>query len=352
MSELANHYRQRTIALLAMQYDPQGAEALFAYAEAADRTFLADYVQHHAAEASAAQPVSYLQQLASLRVAEDVVLLSEIHPAWLNNVLEREAPRVVALVMRCLPARHVRYLMDHLPRAVTAQLPCLLDTFAVAPEMLHFVRRRFEARFVPVRPTPPPSAMTFADLVHLRGEELETLLHDLGIDELALAFHDLDRMAMHVVLNRLAFVDAKQLKERLEQLAGVDSLLLRDAQQSLFAIGIASSAAAVLQEIGVHALARAFAHMSTDAVCVLRQKLAPRLGYLFSRCCAMAGKQVHTAVVSLRRARVLARVEVLSIRGAIDPKWKHGHPGPGSVPIGDAVSHHNALGFSRTMVTS
>lgn len=334
MEELANHYRERTVALLATMHDPSLLVPLATYGPPAE---VANFARHWEAVAAlplAARQTACREHLAGLRVAEDVVLIGEVHPAWLTQVLEHESPLVVGLVLRYLPSRHVRYLMAHLPERLKRALPNLLETFAVAPVIFRLVRRMFEAHFVPMRPAQTIVHFHIPDLIHLSADELDTLLHDAGIHELALAFHTMERQALHLVFNRMQFRDAKALKERIQSFRNIHPGLERDAKQTIFEIGIdVGGSEAMLREIGVHGVAKAIGPNDMRMIETLRQKLPPRLGYLLSRLGDHYQARTHPAIRSLRQTLLLQRIAALSSAGELDARWKHCIPG---VPVSGA----------------
>lgn len=324
MSGLANHYRERTVALLATLHDPSLLAQLATYGPSVE---MADFGRHWeslAALSPSARHTACREHLAGLRVAEDVVLIGEVHPAWLAQVLEHESPLVVGLLLRYLPSRHVRYLMEHLPERLKRALPNLLETFAVSPAVFQLVRRIFEAHFVPMRPAQTITTFHFSDLVHLGTDELEVLLRDAGIHELALAFYTMDRQALQIVFNRMQFRDAKALKERIQSLADLHAGLERDAKYTIFEIGIdVGGSEAMLREIGVHGVAKAVGPDEARMVGTLRQKLPPRLGYLLSRLVDHYRARTHPTIRSVRQALLLQRIATLSAAGELDARWKH-----------------------------
>lgn len=321
MSGVANHYRERAMATVAAYYDAAGGERLAAYLPAAEAEAFTKRVAELRSTPVAIGRRQCAEALEGLRVAEDLVLLCEVHPAWMIQILEKESPLVAGILLRSLPARHVRYLVEQLPPQMRERLPTLIDTFAVAPALLQLVRRTFEHHFVPMRPTPPLDRFVFPDLAVLRAEELEALLHDLGIQELALAFRDMDRRGVQIVLNRLQFADAKALKERIEG-AAPDPVLERDAKYTLFDIAVATAEVqGVLQEIGVHGVAKALAPADGVLAQTLRQKLVPRLGYLLQRCFDTYAPRNHPQIAARRRALILERVAALAGRGTVDQRW-------------------------------
>lgn len=346
MEALANHYRERTVALLAMLYDPSRAASICSYCLPEEADGLAGRIKSLADIEIGERKNVLREKLDGMRVAEDVVLLGEVHPAWFTQVLEKESPRIVGLLLRYLPSKHVRYLMEHLPAELRGRLPSIVDTFGVSPAILKLVRCFFEAHFVPIRPLKPVESFGFHDIVNLRADELEALVHDLGIQELAHAFRDLDRRAIQVVLNRLQFRDAKALKERIEGLSDGFEGIERDAKYTIFEIGVEEGGpAAVLNEVGIHCLAKALLGLQIELVEVVKQKLAPRLGYLLLRCVERYRGRTYPALTAQRRKMILDRLRALSSSGLLDPQWKH-------LLLETAKSHAGGMAVTATQIVS
>src|SRR3989344_1575997 len=89
--------------------------------------------------------------LKTVRLQQDLSSITEIHPAWLVEPLKNESPRVVGVILRHIPSKHVRYILEHLPARTVAQMPKLIESFYVPKEILNLIRRRFERHFLPMR---------------------------------------------------------------------------------------------------------------------------------------------------------------------------------------------------------
>lgn len=319
MEGLANHYRERAVACLMLR---DARTALVAYAPQGEveglRARLADFAAIPEAERAAA----VAEHLAGIRTAEEVVMLCEIHPSWLVDILVRESPRVIGIVLRFLPSRHARYVMQHLPAPLRAQLPHVVDAFGVSDPVLRIVRHYFESHFIPVRPAQQCEQLDFSRLDALHLDDIALVIHDLGIDEMALAFRAVARSALRVVLNRLPFADAKALTERIAHLHHVDPLLEREARYAILELSFEHTGAdMVLREIGIQALAKAIQPSQLPMVGVLKQKLAPRLAYLLQRDIDTFVPSQHPQVVPLRQQRILVRIATLAQRGVINQAW-------------------------------
>lgn len=319
MEGLANHYRERAVACLMLR-DAQ--PALLDYAPQGEVEGLRARLADFAAIPEAERAEAVAEHLAGIRTAEEVVMLCEVHPSWLVDILVRESPRVIGIVLRFLPSRHARYVMQHLPAPLRAQLPHVVDAFGVSDPVLRIVRHYFESHFIPVRPAQHCEQLDFATLQVLSLDDVDRVIHDVGIDEMALAFRAVARSALRVVLNRLPFADAKALTERIASLQQVDPLLEREARFAILELSFEQTGAdMVLREIGIQALAKAIQPAQLPMVGILKQKLAPRLAYLLQRDIDTFVPAQHPQLVPLRQQRILTRIARLSQRGLIDQAW-------------------------------
>lgn len=324
MEILENHFRERALALLIVR--AAGASTpdarLTDYGPAAEAEAIAARVAVLAAATPDERAEAVVDQLAGLRAAESVVLMSEIHPGWLTDILAQESPRVVGLLLRYLPSQHARAVLEQLPPGLRNRLPHIVDAFAVSDTIQRIVRRRFESRFLPVRPRTTLDQFTFATLDALSIQEWQVLLHDLGIHEMALALGTLNRAAVRVIFNRLDFADAKALHARLAAVQSADPRLARDARYCLLELSLeASTPSQLLREIGIQALARALALHDLPMLARIKQKLPPAQACLLGRDADMALPNAHAQLTGLRQREILLRIGVLSREGLIDARY-------------------------------
>ncbi len=222
--------------------------------------------------------------LQALAAGDDFFGLPEIHPGWLLALLKEESPRVIGVVLRHLPSKQVRFLLEHLPKRLTMKLPNLIEAFYVPTELLGVVRRRLEKHFVSFRNARQTTPSDFEQIYNLKLEELEALFYDLGLSELALSLIDSARPMLKVVLNRFAICDAKQILKRVKQFQEEAGWFLKDARYSVFQVGQEEiGPSRFLSELGLVSVAKSLRPEDETSFLVLRQKMAPEKAHLFKR---------------------------------------------------------------------
>lgn len=334
MNGMGNHYRERMVATLMARH---GGETLYQYAPLAEEAALQDRIVALQGMPDSERTAAIDEQLQTLRTAEEVVLLGEIHPSWLVDSLLHESPRVIGLILRFLPSRHTRYVLEHLPAALREQLPNVVDAFAVSDVVLKIIRHRFESRFVPTRPAGQVEELSIQTLHGLNLVELELLIRDLGIDELAMAFAHMNTAALRMLLNRLPFAEAKALKSRVAELRGLDQRQEQEARYTVLEVPLErKDPEGLISEVGILSLAKAFSAQELPSLPILKQKLPPRLAYLLQRDVDTHVLAAHPEITGGRQARVLRRLGVLARQQLIDASWLERLP--------EAYRHPPALG--------
>lgn len=323
--------RLRTIAALAVLHDGPDAASLSDYLPDADRATAAKLLELYAGEADAAFAMGQLvrQMVASERFST----LAEVHPAWILERLREEPPRVIGLILRSLPSKHVRYLIKHLPPMVRARLPDMVESFAVAKPVLETIRRRFERHFLPMRISRTSGRIGFEQLYYLKGEELSELIRDAGLTELAIALADVRGKTLHAVLNRLDLKDAKRLQRRLREVGGVSAALARQARYAILEVeGQHLGPDRMLLHVGLSALAGAMEPSHDHLVRLLMQKMEPASGYLLKRLVDSRKVRFDAALAAERQELILGRVAELSREERISPEWGRLLPSDGHPP--------------------
>ncbi len=324
MEALTNHYRERTVAYLIARHagSSEAAQAMTRFGPAEEESSVGQRLQELAGLTADERDAMIAEQLAGLRAAEEVVLLGDIHPSWLLDVLVHETPRVIGLLLRFLPSRHARFILDHLPPEVKNRLPHVVDAFAVSEQILRIVRRRFERHFLPMGSMADVDQFDSQTMHALSMDDLLTCFHDLGIQEMAMAFCRVSRTALRVLLNRLQFDDAKALVAHMESLRQLHSHVEQDAKYSLLAMSLdGRDPETLIREIGVQAFAKSLLPSQLPMVALMKQKLPPALAYLLQRDAEIHIPTAVRDVVVARQRLVLVRVGALSREGRIDPKW-------------------------------
>jgi hypothetical protein len=308
------------VAALAVRRDGEAAFALLDYLSSRDRSSCEELITRFEAEPDRDLVLERL--IRQLIASERFSSLAEVHPAWILEHLKGEPPRVVGLILRSLPSTHVRFLLKELPPMLRERIPNMVESFAVDPNVLGVIRRRFEKHFLPMRVSRQVEHPGFEHLHFLKGDELSELIRELGILELAIALSGMSSKALHMIYNRLELKDAKRLKRRIDGLSGVSTELYRQARMNLLEIeGKHEGSDRMLTAVGLVALACAGGGDGNEALKLVMQKLAPADGYLLKRFMDQRGKRSVRPIAHERRDLVLKVIAEISSEGRINRQW-------------------------------
>lgn len=314
--------RQRMVALLATIEEGDKAEGLLDFVSAEDRDACKAAIDSALAIDPTEREFTLRQQARSQLSSEGWSGLAEIHPAWILEELKSESPRIIGIILRYLPSKHVRYLLEHLPPATRLAIPNIVEAFSVPQPILDVIRQRFESRFKPLHLSRSFENFEFDHLYYLRGDELEVFFRDLGLQELAMALSGISGKSLSVLLNRLSLRDAKRLQSRMRSLEDVSDTLKRQARYTVLEVeGEHLGPEHLLMEIGLAAFSRAVSKENDDLFGKLEIKLDPRISYVLKRYIdERLEKNTNTLAVE-RQNVILSRVSALAQENLIDPSW-------------------------------
>lgn len=247
--------------------------------------------------------------------AEESAALHDVHPEWLLRILERESPRVIAILLRYIPSHQSRYVVDRLPARIKDRMPHYVDAFSVPTPIVQIIRRRFEAHFESGA-TGSMADSAFARVTGLGYDDLPKFFRDLGLHEIALAFGDADARSIQILMKRLPAADARRLEERMHHLGDAPARLSRDAKFTILDIDVESVPAdQFLFEVGLRAFAKACGQNESHVIRALSLKLEPRVGeWLMAQTTRKAG---GGELGGMRQEMILTRLETLSRAGVL-----------------------------------
>lgn len=250
-----------------------------------------------------------------IAAATDAAALQDVHPEWMLKILSLETPRVIAILLRYIPSKQSRYILERLPARIKDRMPHFVDAFSVPTLVVQSMRRKFESHFSAVS-SAQAQPEGFPSIAGLSFEDLPKLIRDLGLHEIALAFTDADELSIQVLMKRLPESDARRLQDRMHHLADSPKALTRDAKFTILDIDVESVPSDVfLFEIGIRAFAKACGRAEKDLIKALSLKLEPRVGeWLLSQAARKSG---GGELGGLRQQMILNRLETLSRAGVL-----------------------------------
>lgn len=318
MNRTSNN-RLRIVAALAVLHGDR-ANDLSEYLAAEDRIVFQPIIEAYATDKNA--PSKMDQIIRQMVASEHFSSIAEIHPAWILEHLRDEPPRIVGLVLRSLPSKHVRYILEHMPPMLKAKLPNMVESFLVPGPILNTIRRRFENHFLPMRASRTVDRLGFEQLYYLKGEELEELIRDIGLTELAIALSGLAGKTLHAVFNRLNIKDAKRLQKRMRDMPKISPEFFRQARYTILETeGKRIGPERMLMRVGLGALAVAVGPEHDYLVRLLMQRLAPPDGYLFKRLIDERSMRPQPLVAVERQNLILETIVWLANEGRIGAEW-------------------------------
>jgi flagellar motor switch protein FliG len=245
--------------------------------------------------------------------------LADVHPAWILERLKLEPPRVVGIILRFLPSRHVRYLLKNLPPMLCEQIPNIVESFSVEPAVLETIRRRFESHFAPMRISRTIEELGLENLYYLKEFEIEELFKELGISEMAIALSGMGANVLKIIYNRLDVKDAKKLKAALDGMRNISPESYCEARRNFLSIdseGLGSEK--LLRSVGTAVFAGAIAREDSELLKLFSQKISPSTAYLLKRLVDENRMRANAAGVEKRKQTVLCALKKLAREGRID----------------------------------
>ncbi|HPQ80123.1 MAG TPA: FliG C-terminal domain-containing protein [bacterium] len=318
--EQAQNNRLRTVAALAVLRGGGDASDMAEHLNEAEGKRILRLMSLYSDEPDAEVKMEHLlrQMVASERFSS----IGEVHPAWVLERLREEPPRVVGIILRSLPSKHVRYLLKNLPPMLKAALPDMVESFAVARPVLETIRRRFESHFLPMRVSRAVESPGFEHLYFLKVDELCELIREIGLTELAIALSGLQGKTLHAVFNRLPLKDAKRLQRRMRETGEVSPDLFRQARYTILEVeGDHVGPDRMLMRVGIAALASAMDREHGPLVKLVMQRMEPADGYLLKRSMDERRLRFSSKLASERQGMILEAVGRLAREGRIDPSW-------------------------------
>jgi len=314
--------RQRMVATMAVIEEGDKAEGLLDFVAEAEKKSIKSVIDACLSIDPEEREFKLRQQARSQLSSEQWSGLAEIHPAWLLEHLKNESPRVIGIILRYLPSRHVRYVLEHLPPVIRFAIPNVVEAFSVPQPVLDVIKRSFEGRFRPLHLSRSVEQLGFDHLYYLKGDELETFFRDLGLQELAMALSGISGKSLNVLLNRLSLRDAKRLQSRMRSLEGVSDVLKRQARYTVLEVeGEHLGPEHLLLEIGLAAFARAVEPSNNNLFSMLEIKMDPRVSYVLKRYIDERLEKNASAIAEERQNLILSRVAALADESLIDPSW-------------------------------
>jgi len=223
------------------------------------------------------------REWAHLRPESAESLLHHADPAWISESFQGENPAVLALILKDFPKAKVGGVLKDLPKDIRKQLKNFNVAKIPAP-IRALILKHAEAQFPRVHLGAHLQDEVLKKMSDLNIRQMEELLRELGLTEMALAFSRVKGSALKAIFNRLKPEDAKEFRKRQKGSSEYNSAEHREAQLQILSLDFDKMGPEkIIQEIGLGVLSRAFEKGEQDLATFFTYKFNPRQGYLFKR---------------------------------------------------------------------
>ena len=314
--------KHQLIAALILLDEEMESSSLLETVSDAERGFLEEAIRSWSELDPKVRPSILKQFIRTARTQEEFAGIGDIHPAWLLEPLKKESPRVIGVILRHMPSKHVRYILERLPRRTVEKMPQLVEAFCVPREILSVVRHRFEKNFLPFHSSRSLKTFDFSHLYYLRNEELDLLFRELGMSELALSLSKMSKKIVRALLHRFSVSDAKGLVNKIKDYQSMDKRETAEAQYTVLElVSQELGQEKFLRELGIAALAKGFTPGSDFLYQSVKQKLDPAQAYLLKRYIDLHAQRGDLILAKKRQKWVLDHISRLSEEVRIDKIW-------------------------------
>lgn len=265
----------------------------------------------------------FIERLKKVGSSTPLKGLQQVHPGWILEKMEDESPLVLGILCRFLPGDKVKYIIEHLPPSKRKLMPKLNDSYRVPSRIAEIVREGVEKKFAYEIPEQAGSSFSLPHIGLMKADDLQTLLRDLGLEEIRKAFKDADPHVLKAFLTRFTPKVAKEIKERIEYGGKVSSEVRQEAQRHLVTLPLEKlPVERLFVEIGYSVLARALIPTDFSWAELVYQKLSPDEGYRLKRTMHETARNQSAAVAQERKNQILARISAITEKGLIRRYWK------------------------------
>lgn len=232
-------------------------------------------------------------------------LLYHADSSWVSQSFPGETAAVWAVILQDLPKSRIGGVLKDLPKETRRDLK-RVKVNQLPAAVIQLILRRAEARFPRVRRSDLEQDVVIKKLAPLGHRDLEKLLRELGISEMALAFSQINRSATRAILNRLNNADSKELRARIKKVSGKKLPEQREAQLHILELDLEKlSPEEMVQEIGFGVLSRAFGKSDRTIGEYFVHRFPPKQGYVLRRYLDENAQQNTDARITRTRERIL-----------------------------------------------
>ncbi|MCP5463558.1 MAG: hypothetical protein H7A33_00875 [Deltaproteobacteria bacterium] len=194
--------RDKAFFLLVLKDHPQNAVQYFSYLNTQLKSQLQKLYDQIASLSHENIKAVAHSELMRLVKRQSQTYLNDVHDDWLVEILLKESPAMVAIVLRYLPVDRAKRILDRLPPEVSSKMPKMKKTFSVSPILLLMLQQRFENLFAVDRVYRKGETLEMNHLPLLGQRKVQQVFLNLGYRELSLGLRTLPEGTRSIMLKR------------------------------------------------------------------------------------------------------------------------------------------------------
>lgn len=254
-------------------------------------------------------------QWKGLRKGDRESLLYHADPAWISETFRGESPAILAILLKDLGKAKIGGVLKDLSKEARKSLK-EVQVKKIPKPIQQLIKKQGEACFPQVCLRALGEDEVLKKMSEVGLTELNRILRELGIGEMALALSRVSRSAVRAILNRLKTQDAKELRKRIKNGIQASSKEQREAQLHILSLDFEKlDPEEIIHEIGFGVLSRAFDKADSDLSTYFVYKFTPRQGYLLKRLIAQNSEDNSPEKVRRFRERILDAITRVQSEG-------------------------------------
>ena len=138
----------------------------------------------------------FIRELRQLVKFRPLVGLEGVDPTWLVAGFQGESPRTIAVTLMHMPSSVTNQIVSRLPKEVQEAMPSRRELSQLPMDILKRVRRQFHDKFATMPVGEDKQDFGFDDILILQGQELVSLVRQMGVQEMACQLSSTGRRAL------------------------------------------------------------------------------------------------------------------------------------------------------------
>lgn len=314
---------QAVLLNLALVLEGENAPSVLQFMPEADYQALSPYIEKILAYSERDRHFPLLDEIHKLSHKKVYYGIDEMEGSWILHYLKDEKPAVIALILKHLPADKVYQILTRMEPVLRERLPDADALDRVPDDLVEIVRLGFEEKLVGFTPPTQFRSLEFRCVRNLNCNDLTSLVADLGVDILSLAFQGVGERSLIELVKNLDEDDAERLFDKFNEHRGANRSEVKTAQLEILGLSLTfKNGSELIMEAGVQRLAKALSHSPEDLIVVLQHKIPFKSGVQLRRYVDDFRRANNPdAVVKKLQDFIVGRIVELSKTGVIDGEW-------------------------------